>query len=172
MKNKYKVEGDTVCIFLTKKTGEVFETRVSLSSMSKLLSTPTTWCAHNRKTGKCYVRARKPGTKTGENLQLHRFVTDAPEGTVVDHINGDTLDNTLDNLRIVTQVENGRNRNSLNKNNTSGHQGVWYDKRKQKWVAEIWILGKKHHLGTFIDKELACQVRDEEVRRYEDSLFR
>jgi hypothetical protein len=47
------------------------------------------------------------GTKT--TLYLHRLITGAPKGKVVDHINRDPLDNRRANLRIVTQVENERN---------------------------------------------------------------
>ena len=40
---------------------------------------------------------------------MHRYLTKAPKGKVVDHINGNTLDNRIKNLRICTVSENARN---------------------------------------------------------------
>lgn len=53
-----------------------------------------------------YAKA-SPG---GRVLLMHRFLTGAPEGMVVDHVNHDTLDNRKANLRVCTQAENLRNR--------------------------------------------------------------
>ncbi len=44
----------------------------------------------------------------GRRVYLHRFLTDAPEGFAVDHIDGDSLNNCRANLRVVTQTENVR----------------------------------------------------------------
>ena len=55
-----------------------------------------------------YTPASEGGPKTRQ-VQLHRFIMDAPKGMVVDHINGDTLDNRKENLRICTPTQNKRN---------------------------------------------------------------
>ena len=44
----------------------------------------------------------------GRRIYLHRFLTGATKGMVVDHIDGDTLNNSRSNLRVVTQTENMR----------------------------------------------------------------
>lgn len=43
-------------------------------------------------------------------VYLHRVIVDCPDGKVVDHINGDTLDNRRENLRICTASDNSRNK--------------------------------------------------------------
>ena len=66
---------------------------------------------------------RKPH---GNIIRLHRLITNAPEGMVVDHLNGDKLDNRLLNLRICTQKENSNNRKNT--------KGYCWDSSKQKWI--------------------------------------
>jgi hypothetical protein len=62
----------------------------------------------------------------GGTVRLHRLVVDAPENMVVDHLNGNRLDNRKSNLRICTQAINAANRK-----NTKGY--AW-DKSKNKWL--------------------------------------
>ena len=80
----------------------------------------------------------------------------------VDHIRGNktTNDNRRYNLRVVTHAENQMNRKKQS-NNTSGVIGVWYDKRKNRWIAEIQAYGKKHHLGQYKTIDEATDVRRE-----------
>lgn len=51
-------------------------------------------------------RVTDPETKKRVKVWLHRFITSCPEGMVVDHINGNGLDNRKINLRVVTFEEN------------------------------------------------------------------
>lgn len=62
----------------------------------------------------------------GGTVRLHRLVTNAPEGLVVDHLNGDKLDNRKSNLRVCTQKDNAQNRKDV--------RGYVWDKSKQKWM--------------------------------------
>src|SRR5690606_1175342 len=77
------------------------------------------WRAH-RSRNTWYAVRNGPGRKM---IFLHRFISDAPEGLIVDHVNGDGLDNRRENLRLCTHAENARNRQT-NRNNTSGYKGV------------------------------------------------
>lgn len=101
----------------------------------------------------------------GSAVLLHRLITNAKAGEVVDHINRDRLDCTNSNLRICTQSENTMN-SSLSKRNTSGTTGVWFNKSRNKWVAEIFENGKKHSLGNYIDKVDAIRARKEAENKY------
>lgn len=71
---------------------------------------------------------------------------------VVDHIDRNKSNNTIDNLRDICQMANSRNRH-INKNNTSGYVGVY--KKRNKWTSEIIISGIKYRLGTFNTPEEA-----------------
>ena len=83
----------------------------------------------------------------------------------LDHINHDTGDNRLSNLREVTQRENLRNR-SLQKNNTSGYNGVYYDKAAGKYRARITVDNRLMHLGYFKKAEDAAQAAKEGREHY------
>lgn len=73
------------------------------------------WTAHHKSRGGSKLYATRK-SKKGEpgwtdrasrcEISMHRFIMDPPEGMVVDHINGDTLDNRRENLEVVTPQEN------------------------------------------------------------------
>jgi len=78
-------------------------------------------------------------------IQLSRFLMNPDDDFVVDHINGNRLDNRKDNLRICTNAENLRNR-KRNVTNSCGYKGVYFAKgfhRNKPWRAEIVLDGKK-----------------------------
>lgn len=76
---------------------------------------------------------------------------------IIDHINGDSLDDRLCNLREATESQNRCNVSKY-KNNQSGYKGVYFDKRRGKWVAEIKFEKKRKWLGRFKTAELAHQA--------------
>jgi hypothetical protein len=77
---------------------------------------------------------------------MHRVLTDAPRGLVVDHIDGNGLNNRRSNLRVVTHAQNCLNRR-ISRNNTAGLKGV--TQRGESWLAQISLLGRRIHLGKF-----------------------
>lgn len=86
----------------------------------------------------------------GKRIRLHRYITNCPKGLVVDHINGDTKDNRLNNLRIVTQTENLKNRMSyfskpIRNNNKTGIRGLFklYDKKDNRYFYRFKLRGYK-----------------------------
>lgn len=106
-----------------------------------------------------YGYAQSTSRIEGKRQFMHRLLNQTPTNYETDHINGDRLDNRKKNLRTVTRSLNQQNRTKLNKNNSSGVTGVWWDKRKARWTAEIWRNSKKVLLGRFELKEEAIKVR-------------
>lgn len=76
------------------------------------------------------------------HILMHRLIMKASKKQIVDHRNGDGLDNQIKNLRFCTKSQNAQNRGKQN-NNTSGYKGVWFFsgnskiKLKKRWVAEL-----------------------------------
>lgn len=82
-------------------------------------------------------------------IHMHRTILGISDASVlVDHINGDGLDNRRSNLRICSKSENLRNRGKP-ASNTSGYKGVAWSKAAGKWQAYITVEGKRKHLGLF-----------------------
>ena len=77
---------------------------------------------------------------------------------VIDHINGVAGDNRLINLRAATVSQNGFN-SKLKRGSMSGFKGVSWSKRKQKWVAQVHVMGARIHVGFFTTKEAASAAR-------------
>ncbi len=98
---------------------------------------------------------------TKETISMHRFITNAQKGQLVDHINGDGLDNRRANLRICTRSENGQNISSVS--GKSRFKGVYFHKKNRNWVAEYRKNGKKYHLGCFTNEDDAARAYDSSV---------
>lgn len=96
---------------------------------------------------------------------LHRYLIDVPKELVVDHINGDRLDNRKSNLRICDRSQNQKNR-IMQSNNSSGVSGVSQFKVNGKWMAYISINKKRKHLGYFETMEEAIKARKEAEEKY------
>ena len=101
-----------------------------------------------------------------KNFKVHQIIFYMHTGIeplqVIDHHDGDKLNNRFDNLRLTTEVCNNRN-HKMQRNNKSGYVGVsWYN-RVNKWCAQIKIDGKHKHIGYYDTKEEAYQARLEYV---------
>ena len=67
---------------------------------------------------------------------------------LIDHINGIKTDNKISNLRLATKQENNFN-STMWKSNKSGHKGVFWSKKRQKWQVQATINYKNIYLGVF-----------------------
>lgn len=158
MKNTYRVDGDTVYI-QGKCKGNVVEFTIDLDDLEKVKAFKNTWhirLLNNDPTTR-YVYGQTWVGRKACNVGLHRYVTDAKQGFDVDHIDGDGLNNTKSNLRVVTHAVNCAN-TRVSKNNTSGVTGVGWFKQYGQWRARTVWQGKEHHLGYFDNKEEAVRA--------------
>lgn len=99
-------------------------------------------------------------------VYMHHEVIGKPKkGFVVDHINGNGLDNRRRNLRIVTQGQNIQGARG-HTDGSSGIKGVSWDKPRKKWVAQIHVKGKHVYLGRFQDKVNAERAYKMAAKKY------
>lgn len=84
----------------------------------------------------------------------------------IDHIDGNGLNNKIENLREATSKQNARNR-KIPSNNKSGHTGVCWDKKTKKWFSYIRVDGFSKTLGRFVNIEDAIQTR----KKFESIYF-
>lgn len=105
--------------------------------------------------GNGYVHVSKRVEGRRVRTYLHRLITNAPEGKVVDHINRNPLDNRKSNLRILDKRFNHYN-DKVNKQNKSGYANVSWHKECSKWQVTLKHLGKQLGMGLFADLEDAA----------------
>jgi hypothetical protein len=101
-----------------------------------------------------------------KRLMMHREIMKPAEGFVVDHGDGDGLNNTRDNLSIVTAAENSYNRMKCKNICSSKYKGVSREKKSNKWRAIINYKGIPIRLGWFDNEIDAAKAYDEAAKKY------
>lgn len=98
-------------------------------------------------------------------VYLHRWLLEAQPGQIVDHIDGNKLNNRRSNLRLVTRSQNQANRRH-NRNSRSRYKGVTWHKRRGMWMARIQVRGRRITIGYFVDPLQAAYEYDAFARTF------
>ena len=102
----------------------------------------------------------RKGMVKGISVREHRLVWifwngDIPEGLQIDHIDGNTYNNRIENLRLATHAENLANQ-TISKNKTSSkYKGVYYQQNKY-----IFAMYGKTYIGMYKTEEEAARAYD------------
>lgn len=132
-------------------------------------------CSESR--GICYASRTTVENGKKYHIKLHRVIVARMVGREllpvekVDHIHGNGLDNRRKELRLASNAENLQNRGAQS-NSKSGIKGVKWDKRYQKWRAEICSKGNHYHLGYFADIDDAAKAYREAAERLHGEFAR
>ena len=120
------------------------------------------WYAH-RRGNTYYASATRTIHGVRKMIHMHRMImSPIPEGKEIDHIDGNGLNNTRENLRFVTHQQNCMN-TRIHKQKSSKYKGVYWCKGKKKYLVKIWVNKKGIHLGYFHDEKEAAKKYNQVV---------
>ena len=93
-------------------------------------------------------------------VKLHRFIMNAKEDDIIDHVNSNPLDNQRENLRESNDIKNAQNR-KIHKNKTSSkYKGVFFRKDMEMYFVDITLNGKREFIGYFDNEIMAAEAYD------------
>lgn len=161
MKNTFEIHGKRVVIHLF-GAGTFHQTTIDLADLPLVSSIPGTWCAYCNH-GNWYAHTDvKDSSGKRKTINLHSLLVHPLPGFIIDHADHDGLNNQRTNIRITTNQGNALNRKGANRNNQSGHRGVFFEKGIGKYRAK---LGKKY-IGSFNTAEEAAAAFDSAFKEF------
>jgi hypothetical protein len=120
----------------------------------------------NKRSATRYARTAIGPRTNNVQLKMHRVIMNAQPGQVVDHINGNGLDNRKCNLRVCTQSQNMANMQKHRRGSSQFKGVIWKKQYKKKWEAAIHLGKKRVVLGRFDDEAAAARAYDAAARQH------
>lgn len=106
-----------------------------------------------------------------KHVKVHQIIWkmhygEIPKGKIIDHIDGNKINNRIENLRLVTPSQNAIHTKNLNRNNTSGYKGVVFDEKKRVYTMQIVFNGKQYRKRGFKTAEDAAISYNEYAKNF------
>lgn len=117
-------------------------------------------------------KAWNPKTKGSKNIRMHRQIMGLEIGAIVDHIDGNGLNNQKSNLRPATGFQNSRNRKKIESKTSSKFKGVFFNKIAKRWAVQIGIDKKKVFGGYFTNETHAAAAYNALAVKYHGEFAR
>lgn len=127
------------------------------------------WVANNKRKDHYFNVVRTCYIGKKKTIYMHRLILKAKKGQIIDHINGNALDNRRKNLRFVTPSQNRINSPRKNK---FGFKGIATHPEHSKYLVRIQINGKRHYLGTYKTPKQAAKAYDKAAKRLHGEFAR
>jgi len=121
------------------------------------------WFANVSKNNQVYVFRNFTLSRKRHSAAMHRYLMGF-SAMEVDHINGNTLDNRINNLRLSTRSGNCANRGKLK--GTNSYKGVYFISKSGKWRALIRKDKIRYHLGMFNTELEAINAYNNAAKKY------
>lgn len=120
------------------------------------------------------IRSKKKekGSRQNITLYLHREIMRLGKGQLIDHIDGNGLNNQKSNLRLATRNQNEWNRVGWTKNKSSKYKGVSWNKNKKKWRAQISHFRKRILIGDYENEKEAGEAYKQKARQLHKEFYK
>lgn len=105
-------------------------------------------------------------------LRLHRLLMNCPDGMVVDHIDGNPLNNIKENLRICTAQENRFNSRTPKNKKYKTPKGIAYHKKDKKYYVNATANGVRYYFGCYNNIDEAVKAYEDNINKYHKEFSR
>ncbi len=116
------------------------------------------WCTQKTRHHWYAITYVGSGHASRRRLTMHRLLMQSPKGFMIDHIDGNGLNNQRSNLRLATAAQNQSNKRIVS--GASRFKGVFSEKRGRPWRAKIKVDGRQFSLGKFDHEADAARAYD------------